>query len=239
MNLVEHLEELRKRIIVTLATFIIFLVIGFVFAKDIYYWFIRDLDFQLTVLGPGEILWIYLMLATVVAITGTIPILAFQIWLFVRPGLTKKEQRVTIAYIPALFILFLAGLSFGYFVILPIVFDFLLTLGEGMFQTMFTIQKYFQFVMSLTLPFSFLFEIPVVTMFLTSIGIINPYQLQKMRKYAYFVLVVIAVIISPPDFFSDVIIVVPLLILYEFSIILSKIVYRRKLKRELIEANMD
>lgn len=84
----------------------------------------------------------------------------------------------------------------------------------------------------MTLPFAVLFELPVVTMFLTSIGVINPYVLQKLRKYAYFVLVVIAVCITPPDFMSDFLVMVPLLLLYEISISLSKIVYKRKVKRE-------
>jgi sec-independent protein translocase protein TatC len=84
----------------------------------------------------------------------------------------------------------------------------------------------------MTLPFGILFELPVVVMFLTSLGVINPYVLTKIRKYAYFVLIVISVIISPPDFMSDVLVTIPLLVLYEISINLSKIVYRRKLKKE-------
>ena len=88
----------------------------------------------------------------------------------------------------------------------------------------------------MTLPFGILFELPVVAMFLTSLGMINPYVLTKIRKYAYFVLVVISVIISPPDLMSDIIVSIPLLVLYEISITLSKIVYRRKLKKEQLEA---
>ena len=84
----------------------------------------------------------------------------------------------------------------------------------------------------MTIPFGVLFELPVVVMFLTSLGVINPYVLVKIRKYAYFVLIVISVVISPPDFMSDIIVTIPLLLLYEISINLSKVVYRRKLKKE-------
>jgi sec-independent protein translocase protein TatC len=231
MEFISHLDELRKRIIITGTAFILFLILAFIFIKDIYEWFVKDVDFELVVLSPTEVLWVYFMLAGVVAIAGTIPVFAHQLWLFVRPGLTPRERKITLAYIPALFLLFIAGLSFGYFVVLPIVLNFLIELSNDMFSTMFTTEKYFQFILRLTLPFSFLFELPLIVMFLTSLGIIDPYKLSKIRKYAYFVLVVISVLISPPDFLSDVLIMIPLFILYECSIILSRIVYRRRLKQ--------
>ncbi|MFB6466108.1 twin-arginine translocase subunit TatC [Cytobacillus sp. Hz8] len=232
LNLVEHLDELRKRILITVAGFLIFFVVGFIYVKDIYSWLVRDLDVKLIVLGPSDIIWVYFMIASIIAIAGTIPILALQIWLFVRPALKPKEIKVTLSYIPALFILFIIGLSFGYFVIFPMVLKFLVDLGGDMMVTNFTAEKYFRFIMNMTLPFGVLFELPVVVMFLTSLGVINPYVLTKIRKYAYFVLVIIAVVITPPEFMSDFAVTVPLLFLYEISINLSKIVYKRRLKKE-------
>ncbi|UOR11200.1 twin-arginine translocase subunit TatC [Halobacillus amylolyticus] len=230
MDLIGHLSELRKRLIIVLGSFILFFILAFMYVKEIYRWLSKDIDVTLAVLGPSEILWVYLMIACVVSISGTIPIVAHQIWLFVRPALTPKEQKVTLAYIPALFILFLVGISFGYFVIFPIVFDFLLSLSEDMFYTFFTTEKYFRFMLHMTLPFGFLFELPVIIMFLTSLGVLNPYRLQKIRKYAYFVLVLIAVLITPPDLLADILVVVPMLFLYECSVLLSKVVYKRKQK---------
>lgn len=232
LNLVDHLDELRKRLIITASAFIVFFIAGFVFVKDIYQWLVKDLDVKLIVLGPSDIIWVYFMLATVIAAAGTIPVLAFQIWLFVKPALTAAERRISLSYVPALFILFIAGLCFGYFVIFPTVLSFLVELGGEMFEANFTADKYFRFVLHMTLPFGILFELPVVIMFLTSLGIINPYVLTKIRKYAYFVLIVISVIISPPDFMSDILVTIPLLLLYEISINLSKIVYKRKLKKD-------
>lgn len=202
------------------------------YVEEVYHWFVKDLDVTLIVLGPSDIIWIYVMLAMVIAITATIPVLALQIWLFVKPALLPHEKRITLAYIPSLFFLFILGLAFGYFVIFPTIYQFLLNLGGDMFLASFTAEKYFRFVFNTTIPMAVLFELPVVIMFLTSIGILNPYVLSKIRKYAYFVLVVIAVCITPPDFLSDVIVIVPLLLLYEVSISLSKIVYKRKLKKE-------
>jgi len=224
----DHLNELRKRLIIVAVALIVFFVLGFVFVQDIYRWMVQDLGVKLTILGPTDILWVYFMLAGVFAITLTIPVFAWQTWLFVKPALTPKERKVTLSYIPATFILFVLGLCFGYFVVLPIVFHFLIGLGNDMFATMFTTEKYFRFVLHMTLPFAVLFELPVIVMFLTRIGLINPYALQKVRKYAYFVLVVVAVSITPPDFISDFLVTIPLLLLYEISISISKFVYKKR-----------
>ena len=241
LNIIEHLDELRKRLIITVAAFIVFFIVGFMYVEEIYQWFVKDLEVKLIVLGPSDIVWVYLMIASVIAIAATIPVLATQIWLFVKPALKPLEIKVSLSYVPALFILFIVGLCFGYFVIFPMVMDFLINLGGDMFVTNFTADKYFRFVLNMTLPFGVLFELPVVVMFLTSLGIINPFVLSKLRKYAYFVLIIIAVIITPPDFISDFLVTLPLLMLYEISINLSKIVYKRKLKREqhLEEENSD
>ena len=232
MNPIEHFEEMRKRIIITLIVFVLFLCASFIFVQDIYQYIVKDLPVKLAILGPTDVMFVYLMIATVTASAATIPVAAHQIWLFIRPALSKREQKVTLTYIPALFLLFILGLAFGYFVLSPIVMNFLISLSGEMFNTFFTTEKYFKFLLHLTLPFGVLFELPVIIMFLTSLGVLNPYKLQKVRKYAYFVLVVISVIVTPPDFISDVLVTIPLILLYESSISISKIVYKKKLAKE-------
>lgn len=233
MDLIGHFEELRKRLIFVLGIFILFFIVSFIYVQDIYYWIVKDLGVKLAILGPSDILWVYLILSSVVAIAGTIPMAAYQTWLFVRPALKETERKVTLSYIPALFLLFIIGIAFGYFIIFPMVYKFLLSMSEGMFMTFFTTEKYFQFLIHMTLPFGFLFELPVIIMFLTSVGVLNPYRLQKMRKYAYFVLILIAIFITPPDFLSDILVIIPLIFLYECSVLLSRVVYRRKQQMEL------
>ncbi|MGX6442458.1 twin-arginine translocase subunit TatC [Neobacillus sp. K501] len=240
LQLVDHLDELRKRIIISALAFVAFFILGFIYVVDIYNWLVRDLDVKLIVLGPSDIIWVYFMIATVIAVAGTIPVLAMQIWLFVKPALKPMERKITLSYIPALFILFIIGLAFGYLIIFPMVLEFLVKMGADMFVTNFTADRYFRFIMNMTIPFGVLFELPAVVMFLTSLGIINPFVLAKVRKYAYFVLIIIAIIITPPDFMSDFVVTVPLLLLYEISINLSKFVYKKRMKKlqeeELIEA---
>lgn len=232
MNVVDHLSELRKRVIITLASFLLFLIISFLFVQDIHHFLVKDLNDKLAILGPGDILWIYMAIAGISAITFTLPVAAFQIWLFVKPGLRTEEQKATLAFIPGIFILFISGIAFGYFLLFPIVLSFLQSLAGDQFETFFTVDKYFTFMINLTVPFGFLFEMPAIIMFLTRLGIINPQRLAKSRKIAYFFLIVISVLITPPDFISDILVIIPLVLLYEFSITLSKIVYRKKLTLE-------
>ncbi|MCD5322922.1 MULTISPECIES: twin-arginine translocase subunit TatC [Pontibacillus] len=241
MNVTEHLGELRKRLIITISVFILFFIGGFIFIEEIFQFFklgfeqrLQELDNQnttLTVLGPFDILWVYLTLASVIAIAGTLPVLCLQVWLFIKPALTPKEQKVSLAYIPAIFLLFIGGLCFGYFMIQPLIFNFLVSLGDNMFTMMFTADKYFKFLLRITLPFAIFFEIPIIMMFLTSLGIVQPGLLRKVRKYAYFVLIIIGTMISPPDFILQIVVAIPLIVLYEVSIILSGIVARKQARK--------
>src|SRR5690625_3994373 len=106
MNIVGHLTELRNRLIVTTIFFIIFFIVGFIFWEKIYYFLQKDFTFELNITSPGEIIWIILSIAGIIAVIGTLPILSLQLWLFVKPGLTKKERKVSLSYIPAVFLLF-------------------------------------------------------------------------------------------------------------------------------------
>jgi sec-independent protein translocase protein TatC len=232
MKLTDHLAELRKRIIITLVIFIAALIGSFVFVGDLYHYLVRDLDGKLALLGPGDIVWVYMVIATVFAVACTIPVAAYQVWKFIKPALSMEEQRATLLFIPGLFFLFILGISFGYFVLFPLVLTFLLDLVGDQFETFFTAEKYFQFMLHLTLPFGFLFEMPAVVMFLTRLGIVNPERLIRGRKVAYFLLVAISVIITPPDLISDVLVIIPLFILYELSISLSKIVHKKLVPAE-------
>jgi sec-independent protein translocase protein TatC len=234
LNIVEHLGELRKRLIISALAFVIFLVLGLFYVKDIYLFFMGNFHYKLLVLGPSDIIKIYFNLASIVAFAGAIPVTAWQLWLFVKPALKPFERKAALAYIPALFFLFIGGLAFGYYFIFPNIVRFLIQLGSGMMTTSFTADKYFSFLFNITLPFGIAFELPIVMMFLTSLGIVNPYTVAKLRKYAYFILVIIASMISPPEFISHISVAIPLILIYEVSVFLSKFVYKRKLRNQSI-----
>ncbi|WP_413783522.1 twin-arginine translocase subunit TatC [Peribacillus muralis] len=228
----EHLQELRSRIIKTLIGFVVAFIGSFIYVQQIYELLVKDIDGKLAVLGPSDILWVYMMIAAVCAIAATIPLAAYQLWRFVAPALKPEERKVTSWFIPWLFILFIAGISFGYFVLFPIVLGFLTSLSAGQFEMVFTAEKYFRFMINLIVPFGILFEMPLVVMFLTRLGILNPTVLKKSRKLSYFGLVIISIVITPPDIISDILVIIPLLVLYEMSVQLSNIVYRKRLMKE-------
>ncbi|MFD1360512.1 twin-arginine translocase subunit TatC [Lentibacillus salinarum] len=231
MNVVGHLSELRNRLIVTAVFFIVFFLAGFIYVEKIYGLMENDLPFKLSVTGLTDLISVYLTLAGVVAMIGTLPVLCLQVWLFIKPGLTKPERKAALMYIPVIFVLFIAGLVFGYMIFIQLIIPFLLSLNDGMFNEIFTYDRYFKLLFRIVIPFALFFEIPIIAMFLTRLGIITPDFMQKSRKYAYLILVIVGALITPPDFVLQLVAIIPLVLLYEISIYLSRFVYRKKLKK--------
>ena len=147
---------------------------------------------------------IYLKVIFFIAIVVISPILMYQMWSFISPGLHEAERRATLSYIPYAFLLLLGGISFAYFVLLPYVIKFMMNLSVdlGITQTI-GVNEYFTFLFQLTIPFGIVFQLPVVIVFLARLGLLNPSTLVKVRKYAYFGLFVIAAFITPPDLMSS------------------------------------
>ncbi len=228
-SVIGHLEEMRSRLIRTLVAFIVSMAAALIYVRDIYQWLVRDMDQKLVLLGPSDVMWVYMMIAGAVAIAVTLPVAAYQTWRFVRPALPAQVQRSALMLIPGISVLFLIGIGFGYFILFPMVLRFMNEMATDEFAVMYTAQKYFTFMIHMTIPFGLLFEMPAIVMFLTRLGILNPKRLAKARKMAYFILCIVAVTITPPDVLSDIIVIVPLFLLYEISISISKFVYRKQL----------
>ncbi|MBB6691111.1 twin-arginine translocase subunit TatC [Cohnella xylanilytica] len=228
-SVIGHLEEMRSRLIRTLIAFIVSMAAALIYVRDIYQWLVRDMDRKLVLLGPSDVMWVYMTIAGAVAIAVTLPVAAYQTWRFVQPALPAQAQRSALMLIPGISVLFLVGIGFGYFILFPMVLRFMNEMATDEFTVMYTAQKYFTFMIHMTIPFGLLFEMPAVVMFLTRLGILDPKRLAKARKAAYFVLCIVAVTITPPDVLSDIIVIVPLFLLYEVSISISKFVYRKQL----------
>lgn len=173
---------------------------------------------------------IYMKIAGLFSLIITLPFTVYQIWKFVSPGLKPRERKATLKYVPYVFLLFLTGMAFSYYVIFPMALAFTTAITEkmGLVET-YGMKQYFSFLFGIVLPVSLLFELPLLIMFLTGLRILNPIRLRKMRRVSYFVLIFIAVVITPPDFISDLLVMIPLLLLYEISVLLSAIVYRKQL----------
>ncbi len=232
-NITEHLEDLRRRIMYVLAFFLIALIGSLVFVGNVYNYLVTPLQgMKLVVLGPGEVVQIYLTIAGVAAIAVTTPFLLWQLWVFVGPGLLAHERRYALRLIGPITVMFLLGVAFAYYVIFPEIFHFLRQIAEIRFTVMFTASEYFSFMFAIVVPFGLLFELPIVVMFLTRIGVITPMWLRSVRRYAYFLCVILGVFISPPELISHLSVVVPMILVYEISIGISALTYKRKLAAE-------
>ena len=225
MTVGEHIGELRKRVIKVLILFLLFTVLGLIWADEVVL-FLKDqpvaAEIPWVVLGLTDAFKVYFLFAMVLAVIMTFPFALYQVWAFVSPGLTPKERRITLFFIPAAVLLFLAGLAFGYFWLLPFMIQFMMGLADRLgAEEMYGMVHYFQFLIMFVVPFGFIFQLPVLVLFFTRLGVITPALLKRIRKYAYFALFVLAAVITPPDLFSHLLVTVPLILLYEFRIWLA------------------
>jgi len=236
MPLLAHIGELRKRMIAVLVVFIFGLAIGLYYAEPAYRFLIerepvRDLDLHAFSLWDG--IGLYMKFAFVLALLPVIPFAFFQLWAFAKPGLALHERKAVLAYVPFALLMFIAGLSFSYFIVFPLAFDFTLQVGRHLnLEETYGVLPYFSFLFSVVVPIALLFELPIGIMFLTRLNIVNPVRLRKLRRVSYLILVSLGVIVTPPDFVSDLLVALPLILLYEFSVIMSSVVYKRQRQRQ-------
>lgn len=240
MSWIDHLTDLRKRLIYVVITFVVMFAASLVFVNQIYSYLVTPVNrehLHLMVISPGEVISIYLMVSSFVAIGLTLPFALFHLWRFVAPGLTVRERRYTLRLLPLIFIMFLIGVSFAWFFIFPTIFHFLIELSRQHFSVMIRANAYFGFLTNICLPFGFIFELPIVVVFLTRIGVIGPRLLRKIRRYAYLVIIILGVLISPPELISHLSVVIPMISLYEVSIVLSVVAEKRRNKAKLAAEN--
>lgn len=236
LTIIEHIDEIRKRLMVIVVFFVISVIGSFFVAKPLIKFLQQDGEVKEITLNAFNVvdpIIIYLKVIVFVAIVIISPIIMYQIWAFISPGLREVERKVTLSYIPFAFFLTLGGIAFSYFVLLPYVMKFMTNLSQDLdiVQTI-GINEYFTFLFQLIIPFGIVFQLPVVLLFFARLGILNPSLLVKVRKYAYFGLFVLAAFITPPDLMSHLFVTVPLFILYEISIVISRFGYRKYVKAE-------
>ncbi|MEW4368533.1 twin-arginine translocase subunit TatC [Paenibacillus kandeliae] len=236
MSLIDHLTELRRRLIIVIAVLFLGMILGLFVAQPVYQYLVsaetaRNLVFHVFSFWDG--IGLYMKIAMVVAIALTLPCALYQIWAFVSPGLLLQERRTALRYIPFVFLMFMLGVLFAYYIVFPMALTFTsqVTRSMGLEET-YGVVQYFTFMSNIVFPVAGLFELPLVIMFLTTLRIVNPALLRKLRRVSYFVLVFVAVVITPPDFISDILVAIPLLGLYELSVVLSTIVHRKQMARD-------
>ncbi len=227
MSLVDHLSELRRRIAISLLAVVIGTVVGFIAAPQLIHVLKAPYgDQPLLLLNPGEGFFINLKIAVVVGVVIAMPVLLFELWRFVSPGLTREERRVARPWVPLALLFFVAGVAVAYFV-LPFSIAFLSGFGTGDLRNAWTADGYFGFVATIMLVFGLVMEYPMVLVLLAKVGIISSGRLRSSRRFVILIIAVVAAVATPGgDFVSPVILGATMYGLYEVSIVLVRVVGR-------------
>lgn len=243
MSVTGHLDELRRRLMWILGTLLPMVVVGIYLSPRFIAWLVRPIKPfvpHLIFLGPSDAVFAYMKVGLVAALLLDFPVILYHLGAFIWPALNPREQRFVSWGLPAALVMFLGGVVFGFYVFVPLVLRFLLSFGQGQVSPVITLPNYIDFLFGLDLPFGLLFELPLVVMILTRLGLVGPTFLRKNRKYAILIIFVVAGALAPPDVFSMLIMAAPMVVLFELSIILSAVVERsnakEKERRQLPEA---
>jgi sec-independent protein translocase protein TatC len=233
-SLTEHLTELRVRVIYSLWGILVGFIICYNFTDVMFDWVRKPIQPYLQTGGlvftaPMDKFIAHLKLAFFGGLVLACPFWVYQLWKFVAPGLYQKEKKYSIGFIFAGSVLFLTGVAFTYFIVFPMAFKFLMTYGGDVDKPMITIQQYMSFFLMTSLMFGASFELPVVLVILGMLGVVNQKFLREKRRYAIMSMAVLSAVITPPDLLSMVLMLVPLVILYEISIIFVGIFGQREI----------
>lgn len=238
LPLVQHLIELRTRLLHTIIFVLVVFGCLFPFANDIYYIISAPLQNLLPenssmiatdVISP---FLTPLKLTLFTAVLISIPYILYQIWAFIAPGLYKHEKRLAMPLLASSIVLFYLGMAFAYFVVFPLLFSFITGIGLTGVATMTDITKYLDFVLQMFFAFGFAFEIPVATVLLIHAGVVSPDGLVKKRPYIIVGCFVVGMLLTPPDVFSQILLAIPMWMLFEVGVFFGRFVYKDKLARE-------
>ena len=261
MPLLDHLIELRNRLMYSSAAILIAFVVCYFFAQDIYVFLtqpLADICLQSATSGQEgaacsrmiytaltEVFFTYLKIAFFAALFITFPFIAMQLWLFIAPGLYRNEKRAFLPFLVATPVLFFAGGAMVYYVIFPLAWRFFLSFatpgGEGVLpiQLEARVGEYLDLVMKLIFAFGLCFQLPVALTLMGRVGLVTSEGLSRNRKYAIVITFVVAAILTPPDIISQIGLGIPILMLYEISIVMVRMAERKREAAEMEEDDDD
>lgn len=240
MSFTEHLDELRRRLIICLVAVGIGFAASYSFAERIFAILMRPL---IRVMPAGEKLvftalpeafFTYFKVALIAGVAFASPVILYQIWSFVAPGLYERERRMLLPIVFFSTIFFLGGALFGYFVVFPFGFKFFISFASDYVRVMPTLRESLGFATWLLLVFGIVFETPIAILILARLGIVNAEKLRRNQKYAILIIFIVAALLTPPDVVSQLLMAVPLMILYELGIWIAKL-FGKKPSPETVE----
>ncbi|MFY9641046.1 MAG: twin-arginine translocase subunit TatC [Rhodomicrobium sp.] len=243
--LIEHLIELRRRLIYCIVTVLVFFVFCYAFAQDIYNFLLipwrlavgGDAPIELIYTAPQEFFFTQLRVAFFGAIVLSFPMLAAQLYMFVAPGLYRKERRAFLPFLIATPVLFLLGAALVFFVVMPLAMRFFLSMqqaGAGPVHIQLTakVSEYLHLITTFILAVGLCFQLPVLLTLLARVGMVSSQWLRQQWRYAVVIIFAVAAVLAPPDVVSQIGLAIPTLLLYELSIFAVKIVERQRAARD-------
>jgi sec-independent protein translocase protein TatC len=229
-----HLEELRKRLIACAIGVGIGFVIAYIFSERLFQLLIAPLHAvmpegdQLIYTNLPEMFFTYIKVAFIAGIMLAAPLIFYELWMFVAPGLYQKEKKYLIPFVVCSTILFVGGGLFGYFVVFPFGFKFFIGFSNEYVKALPSVKQYFSFSIKLLIAFGAVFELPLIIYFLAKMGVVTPEFLKQKRKYAILMTFTLAAVLTPPDVVTQCMMAGPLIILYEIGIVVSKLARKKK-----------
>jgi len=227
MPFLEHLEEFRNRIIKALLALVVGMVVCLFFSKpllNILLWPTTRIDVPLNiqVLKVQGMFMVTLEIAFFGGIIIGLPVILYQLWMFIAPGLYMHEKKYVPRIILSATILFLLGVAFAYYIIIPFALEFFIGLAPAGIETNIAIDFYIGFVVRILVVFGLIFQLPIMSYFLSKVGVLKSQLMKKYRRHAIVVIFIVAAILTPPDPFTQTLLAIPLMILYELSIFISQ-----------------
>lgn len=227
-TLLSHLVELRSRLLKLAAAIIVVFIALLPFSRDIFGFVAEPLIAQLEggqmiATNPISVVFTPFKLTFVVALAVAMPVVLYQVWSFVAPGLYKKEKRFAFPLLASSILLFYSGIAFAYFVLFPLVFRFLVAFAPDIVNVMPDITSYVSFVMMISFVFGLAFEVPVATVLIVWAGLTTPEKLGKARPYVFLMAFVIGMFLTPPDVISQTLLAIPVYLLYELGLVMARI----------------
>ncbi|MDR3163347.1 MAG: twin-arginine translocase subunit TatC [Helicobacteraceae bacterium] len=225
-----HIAELRNRLIKIIAALFITFFVCFAFWEPILSWVVKPLNSALAEHGEviaykmGEQFFTAVLVSFFAALLISLPVIFYQIWAFVAPGLYANEKRFVVPFVMATTIMFILGALFAYYIVFPYGFSYLVNFGETLVTSMISIGEYLSFFVKLMFGFGVSFELPVVCFFLAKIGLIDDESLKGFFRYAIVLIFIVAAILTPPDVLTQFLMAIPMILLYAVSILIVKAV---------------
>lgn len=227
MPLLEHLEELRSRLLVCVGVVLLLAVVGYLLSDRIVEYLIRPVG-KVYFMGVAEAFAVKVKVALFFGLFAGCPVIFYQAWRFVVPGLSSREVRWVLPVALALSLFFAIGATFCFYLVLPLAVKFLLEFGSETLVPMISVSRYISFVGWMTLGFGVVFELPVVVFLLGRLGVVSAEGLRKRRRLIIVAILIVSAIITPsPDVFSQLLLAIPLYILFEISVAVVALTGRR------------